>query len=1209
MRLIPNGPDVPEHLRQFHEDGSVVFFCGAGISRSAGLPDFKKLIRILYREFEIDPDPEQQKAIRKGQFDTAITLLEQSVVGGRATVRTKIASILTPNLDLPGATTTHQSLITLAQDRNGRTKLVTTNFDHLFQEAITNLDVDVEAYNAPMLPVPKHRWSGIVYLHGLLSLTGTNANFDNLVLSSGDFGLAYLTERWAARFVTELFRRYNVCFVGYSLNDPVLRYMTDALAADRLLGEANNEIFVFDSYNKDKREERERGWRAKGITPILYREFKNHLYLHATLREWAGSYRDGLNGKLQIIARYADLPLRSNVGCSDDSVALMRWALSDEGGTVAKYFAELDPAPPLAWIDLLEPIVTNTNGDNRNVGRIMYRIFRWFLRHIGNPKLLLYITRLNDFEFKVFATELNWYLEELDRLEDANDTDKLNELRRNSPDSIPSPAMRILWNLVVSGRTNPSVPVRNIYNWMHSFERDSKNPILLSELRALMSPRVEVNDPLPIFWNSFDLDQSENISDLVRWQVLPTVEGAYSDFRGLMSSDRLNKHSQQLIDLFTLLLRDSLDIIRTLGEADEKNDFSATYMPSIKQHAQNTSQHDWIALIGLARDAWLALSVSDPERAIHMVSEWNLVNYPTFKRLVLFAISHDNVFSVRDGLSYLLADDHWWLWSYTTRREVLRLLVSFAFRLDSNMLDQLEVAIHRGPLREMYIDELSEEQWIRIYESEIWIRLAKLQQAGAKLGDYSLQLLDKLQRRGRAVHFHDDEREEFLSWTEFGTDLAARVPTPGDVHELAAWILTSDDGSELLVHDDWGVRCQDDFPSTAYALWNASREGGWPIRRWRAALEAWSRSELSERSWRYFAPVLLHSPDDIFLKLARQIGPWLRSVPKRRQFKHDSLLFEFCRKMMELHEDEQFVPEGGNHVNDAIANPIGQTIEALLSWWSCGTSDEFHGVSVDVQSIIDKICDIRVSKFRSGRVFVFANLQAFFAVDSNWTRASLFPVLDWDDELEASAAWQGFLWSSKINLSLAQAMKEQFLNAAKHYRLLGSFGDQYAALLTYLSLDHGGVFKVSELSRATASLPEEGLLNAAAVLERSLNAADSRRSEYWSNRVKPYFHSIWPKSNEAKTLKVSERLARVSIASGDRFPDALERLLHWFQPLERPERVFDLLSKSGLCNRFPDETLTFLDLLTGAEPFFWGWIEDLFGSDSGVSACVACIKI
>ena len=48
MQFIKNGPDVPERLLQAHEDGKVVFFCGAGISYPAGLPGFKGLVEEIY---------------------------------------------------------------------------------------------------------------------------------------------------------------------------------------------------------------------------------------------------------------------------------------------------------------------------------------------------------------------------------------------------------------------------------------------------------------------------------------------------------------------------------------------------------------------------------------------------------------------------------------------------------------------------------------------------------------------------------------------------------------------------------------------------------------------------------------------------------------------------------------------------------------------------------------------------------------------------------------------------------------------------------------------------------------------------------------------------------------------------------------------------------------------------------------------------------
>lgn len=40
MQFITHGPDIPDELLQAHEEGRVVFFCGAGISYPA---DFARL--------------------------------------------------------------------------------------------------------------------------------------------------------------------------------------------------------------------------------------------------------------------------------------------------------------------------------------------------------------------------------------------------------------------------------------------------------------------------------------------------------------------------------------------------------------------------------------------------------------------------------------------------------------------------------------------------------------------------------------------------------------------------------------------------------------------------------------------------------------------------------------------------------------------------------------------------------------------------------------------------------------------------------------------------------------------------------------------------------------------------------------------------------------------------------------------------------------
>jgi hypothetical protein len=55
MQFIQNGPDIPDRLLQAHEDGKVVFFCGAGISYPAGLPGFEGLASKLYDNFTTSP--------------------------------------------------------------------------------------------------------------------------------------------------------------------------------------------------------------------------------------------------------------------------------------------------------------------------------------------------------------------------------------------------------------------------------------------------------------------------------------------------------------------------------------------------------------------------------------------------------------------------------------------------------------------------------------------------------------------------------------------------------------------------------------------------------------------------------------------------------------------------------------------------------------------------------------------------------------------------------------------------------------------------------------------------------------------------------------------------------------------------------------------------------------------------------------------------
>lgn len=165
MQFITNGPDIPDALLQAHEEGRVVFFCGAGISYPAGLPGFKELVKEIYRLNGTVFSDIECEAFKQGQFDATLDLLEQRLPGQRLAVRCALAQALKPKLRRKGAIDTQVALLRLARSREGALRLVTTNFDRIFHVAAKRMGQKFHAYAAPMLPIPKSsRWDGLVYL-------------------------------------------------------------------------------------------------------------------------------------------------------------------------------------------------------------------------------------------------------------------------------------------------------------------------------------------------------------------------------------------------------------------------------------------------------------------------------------------------------------------------------------------------------------------------------------------------------------------------------------------------------------------------------------------------------------------------------------------------------------------------------------------------------------------------------------------------------------------------------------------------------------------------------------------------------------------------------------------------------------------------------------------------------------------------------------
>lgn len=1230
MQFITDGPDIPDALLQAHEEGRVVFFCGAGISRPAGLPDFGGLVQTLFQQAGEPSDKTENDLIAQGQYDRAIGHYERRIQGGRTTTRRGLPSILTADLTKRRALTTHLALLTLGRSRDGGLKLITTNFDTLFEDAASRYRLP-----SPTIyhdPPTRLRWDGIVHLHGRMPVQPSADDLDQLVLSDGDFGQAYLTQGWAARFVAGLFRDYTLCFVGYSIDDPVLRYMTAAHALD-----GAQKMFAFASYEAGKAESALQAWKDKHVSPILYDDAAFHRSLHRTLHVWASVYRDGVGGKERLVARYAHrLPKESKP--QNDFVGRMLWALSDKSGLPARRFADCNPTPSLDWLldafsderyrhsDLERfdvPARKKTDGNLRfslirrpapydraqpmrlvsgvspetQWDDVMFHLARWLVRHLNDPRLIIWIAerggQLHDRWPWLIEHELDLFA----ALERDGRTSERDEILLHAPKAIPNSLMRTLWCLLLSGRVKSPWRDPDLYRWQGRLKREGLTTTLRLELRELLAPKVVLKKPSR--WSDDDsssTDEPSRIKQLVDWELVLAADHVHSTLRDL-ADESWKSALPHLLEDFQQLLRDALDLLRELGEADDRSDRSHWDLSSITPHWQNRGFRDWVSLIELLRDAWLAVRMDDSARATRIAQGWCELPYPTFKRLALFAASHDDCILPERWVDWLLAEGAWWLWSTDTGREVFRLFVLQGRHLAGVAQDRLEAAILAGPSREMYRDDLEAERWQDLVARSVWLHLAKLNTSGLVLGASAAARLTEISTAYPQWQLATNERDEFSHWMSGTGDPDYEDSRDVDIaprkrQELVQWLTKPMPERRPFYEDTWRDVCRTRFFHSLSALRDLAQDGVWPAGRWREALQTWAEEGMVLRSWRYAAPLVQTMPETVLQEIDHAVTWWMEVVSKSIS-RHEDILLNLCRRVLalplETGSGSRIIRNGVetyDPVGSAINHPIGHATQALINLWFKQNPNDNDLLPADLKPIFTALCDVQVDRFRHGRVLMDSRLIAFFRVDRPWTEQYLLPLFGWSNPVEAKAAWEGFLCSPRLYQPLLTAFKSQFLDSANHYADLGEHRQQFATFLTYAALGPTEGYTVEEFRSAIGSLPQDGLEKSAQALSQAVEGAADQREDYWENRAQPFWQQIWPKSRNLATPRIAESLARLVIAARGEFPAALAAVQDWLQPIEHPHYVMHLLYESGLCSRYPSDALSLLNAVIADQQ--WG---------------------
>jgi hypothetical protein len=299
-----DGITLPQKVEEALKSDSLVFFCGAGVSsaKPSELPGFRGLAVDLSRTLG-HPELVPADLSVPVQFDVVMGKLDEISGDVHRRVSTRLQAAVTPNAY-------HIGIWKIAGS-NGRTaRIVTTNFDLLFEAAARENGVDPSVHIAPTLPLGDD-FSGLVHLHGVQNPPSST----RMVLTDQDFGRAYITEGWATQFLTRLFAKFTVVLIGYSAEDTILQYLNRALPN-------NGERFAFTqsagSYEL---------WHRLGITPVPFPSTTEDPYgaLESFVMNWSARLTSSSSQRFDQVARFIeDGP--ETAALSPDKTA---WTLKD----------------------------------------------------------------------------------------------------------------------------------------------------------------------------------------------------------------------------------------------------------------------------------------------------------------------------------------------------------------------------------------------------------------------------------------------------------------------------------------------------------------------------------------------------------------------------------------------------------------------------------------------------------------------------------------------------------------------------------------------------------------------------------------------------------------------------------------------------------------------------------------------------------------
>lgn len=1193
MRFLANGPSIPDDLLIARDVGDVIFFCGAGVSRHrARLPDFlklggdvidllgageKSLARKLFRRVrEIGPMDGVGGLVAT---DRIFSLLEREFE--QKDVQAAVARAVRPaeGADLSA----HRTLIDLSRGRDGTVRLVTTNFDLLFEECVDG----IACSGPPMLPNPRSAsFEGIVHLHGRVNANYSGPGDEEFIVSSADFGRAYLSDGWATRFMQSLLARFQIVFVGYAADDPPVQYLLEAL---NLHAGNRSRLFAFQpGSNVDDAAL----WEHRGVRAIPFENSQGYDPLWDSLAAWAERARDVDGWYANLLARAADGPaaldphvrgqiahvLSTREGARRASIAdaplPASWLLAldprqrfDKPGLVDPYGESTERVDPYASLslDFDTPPQPDEGDDNPLRNQTIpegswdaFALTRYDQEDAQNPGFGEFngsraaahgalSTRHNHlgiwFQRVAHQPIALWWAACRGPLH-PHIVDMIRAWQRQDPDRWPDDIRRG-WRLLIASWSDHRIePDAAYYDLSQRVARDGWSEARVRDYADLFRPQLKVE-------RKFGLRHPLSWTDLDWPNPLLSFDVDYPHPYELLAIP--DEHLAYAVSRF----RENLDLARSLEAEISGHDH--VYMQSTRPDDGGApiayDSYGVTGPIALFQQLMSRFVEVAPEAARPEIARWPAQDNYIFGRLRIWAAGLQ-ITPPNEAADMLLGFPDDIFWGSEHQRDLL-----FAIRDRWNDFSEADRARIEERLRTT---------------SFPWSDSTQGGKARAE-AHHRLDRLHWLKSQGVAFSFDVNAEKTALrraaeGWSERSGQQAADSNAPevrsvdtdanpselehgpiGDLLERAR-LAGQSDFFDFVEHRPFTGLSETKPARALAALGQSARKGDVPVSFWSAFLHSEKRKTDRPRLVRAIAARLVTLSPEALSSIAYPVTQWLQGLEERVYGELSPLLDCMWVPLVEalrLREENRKHQVDSSWANDALNAPVGKLAQLLMRDPATKGLELGQGFPADWTGKQEQLLALPGDMRRHALVMLGFQVNWIYAIAPQWAEQHLLTVVGEDDD-DGDALWDGVLWAARApSRALYELLKPGLLARAM------------SPTRRRAEANVIGGFLLAGWGGDPDADPPEQLVTSRELREILVESDDDLRGqilwhiEHWSAdpqgkwrvRLIPFLKEVWPNHRSVRTPETSTRLVDLALASGDLFPQVVEAILSRLVPV------------------------------------------------------------